>query len=67
MTVNGWQGYWISGPPHFFYYIDPDNKVVDDGHREVGDVLIWSTGETTYRLESGLDMEGAIRLAETLD
>jgi hypothetical protein len=30
-------------------------------------VLIWSTGEVTYRLESGLDMERAIRLAESLD
>jgi hypothetical protein len=67
VTVDGSPGYWISGPPHFFYYIDPNNEVVDDAHREVGDVLIWSTGVVTYRLESGLDMEGAIRIAESLD
>jgi hypothetical protein len=67
VTVDGSAGYWISGPPHFFYYIDPNNEVVDDAHREVGDVLIWSAGEVTYRLESGLDMEAAIRIAESLD
>ncbi len=67
ITVNGSPGFWISGPPHFFYYVDPAGSFVDDGHREVGDVLIWSTGELTYRLESGLDMAGAIRLAESLD
>jgi hypothetical protein len=66
VKVAGSSGYWISGPPHFFYYIDPSGKVVDDHHREVGDVLIWSTGEVTYRLESGLDMADAVRLAETL-
>lgn len=67
VTVNGSPGYWISGPPHFFYYINPQGEAVDDSRREVGDVLIWSAGAVTYRLESGLDMESAIRLAETLD
>lgn len=66
VTVNGSAGYWISGDPHFFYYVDPTGKSVDDTHRVVGDTLIWSTGEVTYRLESGLDMESAIKLAESL-
>jgi hypothetical protein len=66
VKVAGLSGYWISGPPHFFYYIDPSGNVVEDAHQEVGDVLIWSTGAVTYRLESGLDMAGAIRIAETL-
>ena len=66
VTVGGERGYWITGDTHFFYYVDPNGQFVDDTHREVGDVLIWSTGEQTYRLESGLDMEAAIELAESL-
>ena len=26
VTVNGHSGYWISGAPHFFYYVDPSGK-----------------------------------------
>jgi hypothetical protein len=66
VTVNGAQGYWISGAPHFFFYIDPEGNSVDDTHRQVGDTLIWSTGEETYRLESALDMDAAIKFAESL-
>ena len=66
VTVNGHAGYWISGAPHFFYYVDPSGKAVDDSHRIVGDTLIWADGDVTYRLESQLPMEAAIRLAESL-
>ena len=66
MTVDGSQGWWISGAPHFFYYIDPEGNAVEDTHRQVGDTLIWSTGDVTYRLESSLGMEAAISLAESL-
>jgi hypothetical protein len=66
ITVNGDRGYWISGPPHFFVYVDPDGRVVDDSRRVVGDTLIWADGDITYRLESRVGMEEAIRLAESL-
>jgi hypothetical protein len=66
VMVNGHLGYWIDGPPHFFYYVDPSGRPVDDSHRIVGDTLIWSDGEVTYRIESRLGMEAAIRLAESL-
>lgn len=67
VTVDGSPGYWISGPPHFFFYVDPSGRTVDDVHRVVGDTLIWSDGDVTYRLESQLGMEEAIRLAESLE
>ena len=66
VTVNGSPGYWIDGDPHFFYYVGADGEPVDDTHRVVGDVLMWTSGEVTYRLESGLDMDAAIELAESL-
>jgi hypothetical protein len=66
VTVNGHPGYWISGEQHFFYYVDPSGRDHDDSHRVVGDTLIWSDGGTTYRLESKLAKDDAIRLAESL-
>ena len=58
VTVSGHSGYWISGAPHFFYYVDPSGKAVDDSHRIVGDTLIWADGDVTYRLESRLGRGG---------
>jgi hypothetical protein len=66
VTVNGARGYFIGGPPHFFVYVDENGNDVDASHRVVGDTLIWADGPVTYRLESGLDMGAAIRLAESL-
>lgn len=66
VTVDGSRGFFISGPPHFFVYVDEQGNDVDASHRVVGDTLIWADGPVTYRLESGLDMEAAIRLAESL-
>ena len=66
VTVDGQPGFWISGTAHFFYYIDEDGMVIDDGRRWVDDALVWSEGGTTYRLETSLGRDGAIRLAEAL-
>ena len=66
VTVGDNRGYWISGPPHFFFYVDPSGRDIDDTHRLVGDTLIWADGDVTYRLESQLGMEEAIRVAESL-
>jgi len=66
VTVNGNRGYWISGPPHFFAYVDPSGRVVEDTRRVVGDTLIWADGDITYRLEALIGMDEAIRLAESL-
>ncbi|HTG40950.1 MAG TPA: hypothetical protein VK697_04980 [Methylomirabilota bacterium] len=66
VTVNGGRGYWIHGGPHFFYYIDPQGQVVTDESRVVGDVLIWTRADVTFRLETSLGMAAAIRLAESL-
>lgn len=67
VTVDGARGYFISGPPHYFVYVDEDGRDVDDSHRVVGDTLIWSRGDVTYRLESGLGMDAAIQLAGSLE
>jgi hypothetical protein len=65
VTVGGSPGYWIEGV-HFFTYVDETGKDVDDSHRVVGDTLIWTTGEMTYRIETSLGKDAAIALAESL-
>ena len=66
VTVGGSPGYWISGAPHFFFYVDSNGQAINDDHPTVGDVLLWTKGDVTYRLETSLGLAAAIRLAESL-
>jgi hypothetical protein len=66
VSVDGHPGFWIGGDPHFFYYIRDGDTVVEESRRWVGDALVWTDGERSYRLESGLGRDAAIRVAESL-
>jgi hypothetical protein len=66
VRVNGREGYWVSGEPHFFFYTARNGQFVDDSRRWVGDALLWSDGIYTYRLETSLGREAAIRIAESV-
>jgi hypothetical protein len=66
VTVDGHDGYWLSGDPHFFFY-RRDEGYIDDGRRWVGDALIWYDGTATYRIESALGREATIAIAESID
>ena len=66
VSVGGGEGFWLSGDPHLFFWQGPDG-FVDDPRRWVGDTLLWSDGTITFRLETSLGRDAAIRLAETLD
>ena len=65
VRVDGNPGYWISGEPHALFWDGPNGPAVD-ARRWVGDVLIWSDGRITYRLESALGRDKAIRIAGSL-
>lgn len=65
LEVAGHEGYWLSGDPHVFFWEGSDG-FVDDGRRWVGDVLVWSDGPITYRLETSLSRDEAIRIAESI-
>jgi hypothetical protein len=66
VKVGGHQGYWLTGEPHPFWYVDENGQVVDETRRVVAQSLIWADDELTYRLETSLPRDEAILLAETL-
>jgi hypothetical protein len=67
VTVDGHDGFWISGEMHFFFYQRADGSYVDDARRWVGDALVWYDGAATYRIESGLGRDAMIAIAESID
>ncbi|HEY4026766.1 MAG TPA: hypothetical protein VGO86_10085 [Candidatus Dormibacteraeota bacterium] len=66
VTVNGGQGFWISGAPHAFFFYDSAGGDRSDTFRLAGDVLIWNQAGLVVRIESGLDKGGARRVAGTV-
>ena len=62
ITVNGQRAVWAFGPyPVRYSNGDMDFVRLIDGH-----VLIWTDGTVTYRLETALTMEEAVKVAESL-
>ena len=58
--------YWITGDPHVFFYMSPQGEHIEEGRRWVGDALIWQRDDLTYRIETSLGRDAAIRIAESL-
>ena len=67
VTVDGHDAFWIGGDAHFYFYEGPDGEFIEDSRRWVGDALIWSDGVMTYRLETALGRDAAIRIGESLE
>lgn len=61
--VKGQRALWVTGP-HFF---ELRNGTHDIRRLVEGHVLIWTEDEITYRLETGLPLKQAVRLAESLE
>ena len=66
VLVGDERGYWLSGDPHMFFWEGPAGPVHEE-RRWVDDALVWSDGVITFRLETSLGKEEAIRLALALD
>jgi hypothetical protein len=66
VTVDGSTGYWIAGALHDFFYLDANGDFVSDSRRVVGDTLIWTRAGITFRMETALGRDAAIRIAETI-
>ena len=59
-------GFWIEGLPHLVRYIDPEGRQRSQRTRLVGDTLVWERGGMLYRMESGLGLDGTLRIAESI-
>jgi len=66
VLVNGHPAIWLAGSPHLFLYRGADGEVEQRTLRLAGNTLIWTDGPFTYRLESALDRDQAIAVAETV-
>lgn len=62
-TVHGQRAVWTSGP----YPLLLSNGNIDLTRMVDGHVLIWEENGITYRLETNLTMEEAVRVAESLE
>ncbi len=61
--VKNQRAIWAEGP----YPLILKNKDIEFTRLIEGHVLIWSEGDITYRLETNLRMEEAIKIAESLE
>jgi hypothetical protein len=64
-VVNGHEAIWTEGP--YVFASKRGNEVDWDMRRIInGKTLIWAENDVTYRLESYLSIEDAVRIAESL-
>ncbi len=61
-TVNGQPAVWTVGP----YPLLMQNGAVQMTRLIDGNVLIWAEGDLTYRLETDMDLNDAVKVAESL-
>jgi uncharacterized protein DUF4367 len=62
VKVNGGRGIWTEGP----YFLQERNGNYVEKRLVEGHVLVWTKGEITYRLETDLPLEEALKIAESL-
>jgi hypothetical protein len=60
VDVNGEQGFWLEGGPHTVLF---DLGDYAEASRSTGNVLLWTDGPITYRMETSLSMVEALALA----
>ncbi len=66
VDVDSVSGYWLSGGPHTFGYLDSADAFRVATTRTVGDVLIWERSGITYRIEGAASRDTALRIAASL-
>jgi len=66
VSVDRQPGFWVSGSPHGFLYLDQKGEVVDDTYRLAGNTLIWNQGSLLLRIEADIGKEQALAVAASL-
>jgi hypothetical protein len=66
VRVGEARGIFLSGEPHFVFFVDERGNVVEASARLAQDVLIWDEGGVAYRLEGDFERDEALELARSL-
>jgi hypothetical protein len=65
-SVNGARAFWIAGVPHLLLIRDSRGAMHEQPSRLAANTLLWERDGITYRLESSLDLDAALRIAESM-
>lgn len=65
-TVNGHQGYWISGQPHEFFFTDADGNVRSETLRLATNTLLIDYNGMVVRIEGDMTESQALGIASSL-
>jgi hypothetical protein len=66
VTVEGHQGYWISGPLNEFFFTDANGNFRNETGRLAANTLILDYGGTVIRIEGNLTKAQALEIAASL-
>ena len=66
VDVSGDTGYWISGAPHPVWFNDANGNLFETTLRLAGNTLVWESNGVILRIESALDRDAAIAIAEAM-
>jgi hypothetical protein len=66
VSVAGHEGYWISGAPHVFFFIDDAGDVRYETLRLATNTLLIDEGGTIARIEGDLTKDQALEIAASL-
>ena len=66
VTVDGHQGWWISGSPHFFFFTDASGSTRNETLRLATNTLILDVGGTIVRIEGNVTLQQAEAIATSL-
>ena len=65
VRVAGERGLWVEGPPHTLTYFSASGEFRQRTVKIHGNVLLWTHGPVTVRLEGRISKAQALRLAAT--
>lgn len=66
VRVDGERGLWLEGPPHTLTYFNGSGEFRERTVRITGNVLLWTRGPATLRLEGRISKAEALRLARRI-
>jgi hypothetical protein len=66
VSVEGARGYFLSGGDHIVLYVDEHGREIAESARLARNVLVWSRGGLSYRLEGDFTQDRALEIARSL-